>query len=219
MSNPIEIKLDVPYRSQQGNRARLDCGAAVLAMLAATSVDEVLAAIRQPLHKALDFQAMYRALRHYGLPYMYRDDLSFEALRQWMAEGYPVIALANYGLLPASVKTDQNFDGAHYFLVVGASLRGVYVHDANRRPGDDSGQYLYIDADLFERMLANPAGDNAKWHALPNQGIVIRRQYGFVAQEMPKDAEAVEDRTGIDWRGRALKAENMLARIRDLLDN
>jgi len=177
-------KLDVPYISQHTNNVRGDCGAAVIAMLAKTTLDGIIGtAILLDISMPLSFMEAYQLLRHYGLQYRYIGDLTIAKIKQAISQGQPVIVLANYAPVP---HRQSQFTGAHWFLCVGADEGGVYVHDANwwgKRIKE--GAYLYLEDDLLAQMMAKPGGNNPRWRAQPNQGIVIQKTYPFVAAEPP----------------------------------
>lgn len=164
------MKLDIPHKSQLGNNRRNDCGAAVLAMLIDSNATAVLEALNHPKDKPLSIHDLLRALasQRFGIPTYYDSTLDVIRVRAALSQRWPVIVLANYGLLPQSAKRIQ-FDGAHYFLAVGEMETAIYLHDPLAPEGE--GFTAVSDATLTA-MIRSPG-----WGNMPNQGIVLKRPF------------------------------------------
>lgn len=192
------IKLNVLHVSQYGNVTTNDCGGAVLSMLAGLSLDEVIeVGLDIGVVMPMSFQEAYKLLRHYAIPFQYKGGLSVLEIKDSIRNGFPVIVLANYGMIPKSER-QSSFTGAHWFLAVGFDDDGVFVHDSNWW-GDrtDEGAYAYHSNERFARMMAKPGGDDPRWAANPDQGIIIRRPYPVLSEtghdDPDDDAETYPD--------------------------
>lgn len=188
------IKLKISHISQHTNQVSKDCGAAVLAELANTTLDDVMgtsALLR--IDMPLSFQEVYKLLTYYGITHHYVAGLTVEQIRHGLAKGLPTIILASYRQVP---NRQSSFTGAHWFLAVGYDENGVFVHDSNwwgQRVKE--GEYLYLPDGLLHEMMADPSGGDPDWQARPFQGIVINEMYPFLKAAGEETAVTHDDET------------------------
>ncbi len=143
------IKLDIPYRSQwavpDADLAVGDCGPTCVAMLlngqgnAVTPDDLYLVLYPElktnpgmavPNKGYTNFGHLFKAAQAHNLTlkrFTYSPAGALNSLKASLAEGKPSIALVKYTTWRK--KTGNNFDGAHFVLVVGSDDDKVYVHD------------------------------------------------------------------------------------------
>ncbi len=183
-------KLDIEFVSQAGNMYKNDCGAACLASLSSLSIEDVLSRANLPLNQELRFHDLYAALQHFGIPFRYENSLNTEALRTAIDAGNPVILLLVYGRLPIELRA-SSFTGRHWTLVTGYNEAGFLVHDPLRTAAEGGHQHWPTE-DLIAAMRDVSQGN------LPNQGLVIKKQYRKVTGP---------DRAGILERTAATAAE------------
>lgn len=181
-------KLKIPYISQHINQVKADCGAACIAMLASTDLDDVIGtAALLNITMPLSFQEAYKLLAYYGLGHHYLAGLTVEQVKHHLEQGRPSILLANYRPVPNRQST---FTGAHWFLAVGYDETGVFVHDPNwwgQRVKE--GEYLCLGDELLRGMMADPSGGDPEWKAWPFQGIIIHDVYPFWESTKEEPAE------------------------------
>jgi len=127
--------LDVPYRSQYGNKIYNDCGEANVSMIIqyATgrnlSIHEIEVAMGR--EGKLDtptnlVQALGKAA---GIAAVVESRSNLPRLQTLISKGTPVIALVDYGDMPDRNKTDKVFADGHYILIVGFEGNTVVYHD------------------------------------------------------------------------------------------
>lgn len=174
----MSIKLNIDFVSQAGNMYKSDCGAAVLASLAGQSIEEVLQRANLPVNQELRFHDLYAGLQRFRLGFKYENNLSAEALRAAIDAGQPVIVLLVYGRLPIELRASA-FTGRHWTLVVGYDDDGFFVHDPLRTAAE--GGYQHWPTEHLIAAMRDVSQGN-----LPNQGLVIKRQYPAFAD--PKTA-------------------------------
>ena len=132
--------LHLVYKSQYDPDAALsrnDCGPACLAMLLsglgiAASTDAVFQHCGARPEAYVSMAQLLRAGEHYGAPLEFRAGCGLGALRGWLDQGRPLIALVHYGAfseLAPGVSTQSRFTGPHFVLVVGYDAHSVVVHD------------------------------------------------------------------------------------------
>lgn len=175
-------KLDIEFVSQAGNMYKNDCGAACLASLSSLSIEEILSRANLPLNQELRFHDLYAALQHFGIPFRYENSLNTEALRTAIDAGNPVILLLVYGRLPIELRA-SSFTGRHWTLVTGYNEAGFLVHDPLRTAAE-GGYRRWPTEDLIAAMRDVSQGN------LPNQGLVIKKQYRILAD--PKQPGILE---------------------------
>ncbi len=178
----MSIKLNVEFVSQAGNMFKNDCGAAVLASLAGWPIEDILDRANLPLNQELRFHDLYAALRHFQIPFAYDNNLSAETLRAAIDAGNPVIVLLVYGRLPIELRA-SSFTGRHWTLVTGYDDSGFFVHDPLRTAAEGGHQHWPT-----EHLIA--AMRDVSQGNLPNQGLVIKKQYRMFAD--PKQPGILE---------------------------
>ncbi len=171
------MKLQIDFVSQQGNQHRNDCGAACVAMLTGSSIDDVLLVANQPPNKPLHVRDIMAVLRAYRLPSEYVRPLHLPDLRGWLDNGNPVIALVGYGELPPDQRA-TDFDGAHWVLVVGHQEETYLVHDP-LWPGQAGAYRCWKESVLGAAMLW--PGNN-----MPLQGVVVKRPFVVTEEAKPE---------------------------------
>jgi hypothetical protein len=181
------MKLDIPFQSQQGNSTRNDCGAACIAMLTGATIAQVLAAVTHPPNRMMHVSDILDALRAYQLPRQHTTALTAELLRESLAQGWPVIALVDYGSLPTDLKA-TDYHGNHFVVVTGfytSNGGGFYVHDP-LWPGD-AGAWLEWPEFAMLEALRSVRG------AQPYQGVIVRQGRQIFATEAAEFGRVVSE--------------------------
>lgn len=128
----------VPYKSQvdpDANEYRNDCGPTCVAMILNAFKVEVStnAVYRKTGAKANGFVSvsqMMRACQAYGVSFDYFSGWNVNKLKESVKAGKPVIALVHYGSWSSMVgKTQSNFTGPHFVVVIGYDDKHLYVND------------------------------------------------------------------------------------------
>ena len=163
------IQLDIPYRSQRGPDApgRNDCGPACVAMVAGVDVPTAVSACAQQPNKPITMAQMWEGLRRLGVAGEYRRPLLPDDIVDVLVQRRPVIALVNYGLVPAELKQDQLFVGSHFVVIVGYEVGGdvFLVHDPNF--DGNGGAAVAWPWQVVAEAMGRPG-----WGNMANQGIV-----------------------------------------------
>jgi hypothetical protein len=134
-------------------------------------VNDVLAKIKQPGNQSLHVQTVMSALRAYHLPNEHTRPLSLPRLRESLAQGWPVIALVNYGRLPASLKADPDYNANHFVVIVGYTADGYFfVHDPLWREAEKGAYQRWSEVVLGEALAFVR-------DAMPMQGVVVKRPF------------------------------------------
>jgi len=190
----MKTLLNIPHRTQLGNKQRNDCGAAVVSMLTNASVDavlqQVLTAEEMNRHKSLDFFDIYKGLRHYGISFEYRRGITPTQIRQAITNGNPVIGLINYGRLPFHLK-NSNFIYDHFVLIYGFDDDHLYWHD----PLSFADKENKIPDAVYQSVVRTMA-----WRNQPRQSILITTPFSKSTDsaETIDAIDAISDMLGID---------------------
>ena len=192
-SKQIGKRLAVNYQSQWDADARThsgDCGVTCIEMLIRTrgtdmSTDDLYARYLpdKPAGKyTLGWELMH-VLRAQGFS---NEDRSYNTnplpeLREAIDQDKVVIALVNYRYINQYIQTlgyDNNFTGAHWFLVVGYDDDHMLVHDPNfgldqlraepyrGKSPRKVGAYLKLPNAIFRKAWANPNTGNNPWFGI-----------------------------------------------------
>jgi hypothetical protein len=183
-SMPAGHILDIPYLSQwdvpDADDRPGDCGPACVAMIAhfktdqRPTVDEVATSAGQPTAgwgrwSTKASQLMQGGLRH-GVSLVYRRPLDLDRIKEEIENGDPVIALVHYDIIAKTGENQDDFDGAHWVLVVGYDDESIVMHDPDfwgeRR---NEGAFRHVPIDIFTEALETPAGGNR----YGNQGLIV----------------------------------------------
>ncbi len=178
------MKLDIQFQSQQGNSTRNDCGAACIAMLTGATITQVLAAVTHPPNRMMHVADILDALTAYHLQRQHTTALTAELLRESLAQGWPIIALVNYGALPAELKA-TDYHGNHFIIVSGFTVDGFYVHDPLWP--EDAGEWLEWPEFALMAALRSVRG------AQPMQGVIVRQERPIFATETAEFGRVVSE--------------------------
>lgn len=172
------VRLDVPFRSQQGAGAsayRNDCGPACALMLmayamrragllepSAISVDDVArdTALASNGDSPLQLAEVSRVLTAYGIPNEVTRPLDLPRIRTLLDARKPPIVLVQYRHL-----AEGNPAFGHYAVVVAYAAGGFWLHDPYT-----GGAELYVTNDRLNAALTDMAGIAA----YPYQGIILK---------------------------------------------
>jgi hypothetical protein len=145
----------IPYKSQvdpDANEFRNDCGPTCLAMaLNAFKVEVSTNAVyRKTGAKAngyVSVSQLMRAAQAYGVPFDYFSGWNIAKLKEAVKQGKAAIPLVHYGSWSSTGKTQSNFTGPHFVVVVGYDDEYIYVHDplwwGNRRKEGERKRWTY----------------------------------------------------------------------------
>jgi hypothetical protein len=181
------MKLNIPFTSQQGNAIKNDCGAACLSMLTGATIAQVLAAVTHPPGRMMRVADILDALTVYHIPRQHTTALTAEVLRESLAQGWPVIALVNYGALPNDLKA-TDYHGNHFVVVSGfytSDGGGFYVHDP-LWPGE-AGAWLEWPEFALMAALRSVRG------AQPYQGVIVRQERQIFATEAAEFGRVISE--------------------------
>lgn len=172
------INLPVAYKSQWDSDAgetNNDCGPCSVAMVLnfygeKLTTNEVFKRTGAGLGMISNDQ-LAKAISSFGYTFQISRRASVMALKVALDSGKPVIALVHYGSLTS--RQDTNFNGGHFFTVVGYREDGYFVNDPNFR-GDmrSHGDHHFYTKAEFEKAWADSALD----FNTPNTMIVIDRK-------------------------------------------
>jgi hypothetical protein len=187
------MKLQIPFVTQQQNRHRNDCGAACVAMLCGVTIERVLAVAKQPQDAPMHLSGIMTALAAYRAPREYVEAVTLPAVRRWLANGNPVIALVGYGRLPAAQRA-IDYHRNHYVVIVGYLPDGSFLIHDPLWPDERGAYRVWSEAELGDAW-GNPV------YAKPWQGIAIRRPYTILeataSDVLPLVVEVAEQRAGV----------------------
>lgn len=156
----MEMKLEIPYRSQKdsdANYAPSDCGAACVAMLLDAfgirkTIDEVFKATGQPQTNFLSRSHLIIAAGKFHLKIKKFDNGSQTFLKQAVDDRKPFIALVNYKAWSTdpAVPTQSTFDKTHFVVVTGYENGNVTINDPLWwRPKREQGHHKKMTYDQF----------------------------------------------------------------------
>ena len=186
------IKLDIPYLSQHENKVSNGGSLACVAMAAGVGLDAVLARLGRPgaeRNKPVLFADLIRILRSYGINSEYKRPLYLPQIKSYLAEGMPVILLAN---IEQAVEKPGPFSTGQFILAVGYNNIGLYVHNSSWT--GNVGTYLWLPDALVDTAMRQPG-----WGNIPFQGLLIQQAYPFLAGTEPSLPRTV--RPPERWRG------------------
>lgn len=159
----------IPYKSQvdpDASEYRNDCGPACVAMILNAFKIEVStnAVYRKTGAKAngyVSVSQMMRAGQAYGVAFNYFSGWNVAKLKESVKNGKPVIALVHYGSWSSMPgKTQSNFTGPHFVVVMGYDEKHLYVHDplwwGNRRKEGERKRWTYKE---FEKAWSECSKD------------------------------------------------------------
>lgn len=163
--------MHVPYISQWDTTAKLsrgDCGIVSACMIAQwagidTTPDAMLLKSKLPIgRKTYDFNEIIRAGQAVGLELYHRSGATWDVLRNELILGNPVISLLRYGKISGNL---DDFDGPHFWLLVGFTPDSVIVHDPNWwEPHRAKGMYRQVPLGEFKNAISvdalKPTGNN-----------------------------------------------------------
>lgn len=173
---PAEIKLlPVPWVGQNVGQdddlSSSDCGPACCAMVLRYLGQNVTvnqaskAANKLKGYKGTAYWDLTRILLNWKVAAGRVVPVTIDTLRREIDAGKPVILLVHYGSLPT--RSDLNFTGGHWIVVVGRGPGGLYYHDPYWR--DDRGARILISDTDLERAMDDCKLDENK----PRQGIFL----------------------------------------------
>jgi len=133
-------KLEVPYRSQEDNDARIattDCGATCVAMLLGgfgrfEKIDDVFRSTGRSPKEFLSRGDLIKAAAGFNLGLRRFNVGNQDFLKNSIDKNKPFIALVNYGAWSKSgsgVNTQSKFSSAHFVVVTGYDGNDVFIHD------------------------------------------------------------------------------------------
>jgi hypothetical protein len=143
-------------------------------MAASVGLDAVLARLGRPgaeRNKPVLFADLIQILRSYGMKSEYKRPLYLPQIKSYLAEGMPVILLAN---IEPAVEKPGPFSHDHFILAVGYNNCGLYVHNSNWP--SNFGAYLWLPDELVDAAMRQPG-----WGNIPFQGLLIQQEYPFLA--------------------------------------
>lgn len=127
--------IDVPYNSQWDSDAKLsrgDCGVVALAMIARwlgknVTPDGIIRGAGLPIGAhAYSFEQLLTAASYCGIKMYVEPVATWPVIQNAIALGDPVITLLRYGEIS---NNQDDFDGSHFWVVVGFDDEYVYVND------------------------------------------------------------------------------------------
>lgn len=190
------IKLKIPYISQWSNIAQshvADCGVVSVAMILNSyginiTPDELYSKYlpNKGYSEYTNFTEMIYLMNQFnvngkqlqlGVEYS-NLILGIDYLQKKINEGLPVITLIKYGNLLESSQIN-NFDGSHFFVVVGYDEDNIYVHDPLYQVIDSKGAYYKINNETFLKAWGGfTPSENPNFAALiPNVKIDTINEY------------------------------------------
>lgn len=178
------MKLDIPFTTQQGNAIRNDCGPACLSMLTGATIMQVITAVSHPPGRMMHVSDIIDALAAYRLPRQHTTALTAELLRESLAQGFPVIALVNYGALPDDLKA-TDYDDNHFVIVSGFTVDAFLVHDP-LWPGESG---AWVEWPEFATLEALRTVRDAR----PMQGVIVRQERQIFATEAAEFGRVVSE--------------------------
>jgi hypothetical protein len=131
------IAMKVPYISQWDATAKLsrgDCGIVAACMIAQwkgikTTPDDMLRRGKLPVGRhTYDFPEVIRAASAVGVKLRYYYPATWPIIRSELKATRPVICLLRYGKIS---NNQDDFDGSHFWTVIGYDDENVYVNDPN----------------------------------------------------------------------------------------
>lgn len=163
--------MQIPYLSQWDSTARLsrgDCGIVSACMVALwkgieTTPDAMLQRAGLPVGRlSYHFSEIIIAARYVGVELEYHSGATWEAIRNELTLGQPVIPLLRYSEISGN---QDDFAGAHFWLCVGFDATHVIAHDPNWwQPRRDEGAYRRVPIDEFRKAIGEallPTGNGA----------------------------------------------------------
>jgi len=167
------MRLSIPHVTQTGNAARNDCGPAVVAMLAGSTVEEAITACRVPANQSAHVGDIMRGLKYFGIQSKY-DRLHVAQIRGYLADGYPVICLIDYGRVPDSLRRSQ-YKGAHFVLACGYDAGSILVHDP--LGSAETGAYIPYQDVLLSAVMRHVPGNYFN-----DQCLIVMGEYEAVEE-------------------------------------
>src|SRR5512136_3007039 len=185
--------LNVPYKCQNdpdANLKRTDCGPCCIAMILGGSgqqvtTNAVVAAANQQGDNGLMQSQVINAARAFGLAMDWAQGFTLDALKQFIDNGQPPIALVKYANLPERV--DKASTGGHYVVVVGYDdgTQRVFINDPDYYPGTSGGyQKAYSYQTWLSAWGGFAAGENA------NFSLIYPTKVGLIGGEGTSTAAA-----------------------------
>jgi hypothetical protein len=111
-----------------------------------------------------------KGARRYGLKVRHVRPLRRGEIVKQIKAGFPVLALVKYDLLSTDEDPNQdNFRGAHFVLVIGASDHTVIFHDSDRLSGEKFGEFREKPWPVFETAHGSTAqteGNSFNYHGM-----------------------------------------------------
>jgi hypothetical protein len=164
--------LNVPYKCQNDPDANLkhtDCGPCCVAMILngigqPVTTNAVTAAANQQGDSGLMQSQVVSAAAAFGLSMAWAQGYTLDALKQYIDNGQPPIALVKYANLPDRV--DQASTGGHYVMVVGYddAAQNIFINDPDYYPGTSGGyQKAYGYQTWMSAWGGFAAGENANF--------------------------------------------------------
>jgi hypothetical protein len=135
MEETAVIAMYVPYVSQWDDTAKLsrgDCGIVAACMCALwkginTSPDQMIQKANLPIGQhSYDFPDVVKAGAAVGLKLQYTYPATWDVIRKELDATRPTITLLRYGVV---ADNQDDFDGSHFWTVVGYDSDSVYVND------------------------------------------------------------------------------------------
>jgi len=189
--------LDVPYFSQWGPGAdyvkRGDCGPGALTGAihyltdATPTVDDVAKACDPPMKpedRYSSFGQLSAAAKHYGLkPHYIRPMTGERIIAEIRDRARPVLVLVKYDVLDTPGDPNQDdYDGAHFVLIVGVDLGPgprlpegrIIFHDPDRLHGDTFGAFRETPWTTF--MAAMGRTSETPGNSYNNHGMVFESE-------------------------------------------
>lgn len=144
-----------------------DCGAACVAMIAnykgrACSVDDVSKQTGKPKNYiSLSFAELMTAAATFGVVLKHYSGAAIEDFASDIDAGKPAIVLVNYRSLPATNRSDAQYNGGHYILVIGYGSDSIVYHDPYW-PTADGGANRVLTHREFETSYTTIAPNNTQ---------------------------------------------------------
>ena len=214
------VKLEIPHRSQwtvpDADLTAGDCGPTCVAMLlnglnVQVTPDDLYTDIYPELKTNPDMEIPDRGYTNFGHLYTaanahdlrlkrftYAPAGALKNLKASIDEGKPSIALVNYSTW--RTKTGNNFNGAHFVVVVGYDDTHVYVHDplfgAAYRTDPDDGAYFEWTNEEFKTAWSGFA-----LHENPNYAcLTAQKKFPFMDDAAPVERDedkAIDEREAV----------------------
>lgn len=171
------MKLNIKFKTQQNNEYRGDCGMAMIAMLASTTIEEAYKASGLQPGMWGNFNQLESGLKKLEIDSNYAR-LQLREIENYLSVGWPVIALIDYGYLPKYLKNDP-FNGAHFVLCIGFTSTKMIIHDP--LGNDETGAFLHYPNDVFNKVSYRTPGNYNT-----NQMLVIQKSYAQPVAKITK---------------------------------